>query len=161
MNFKNKPIYTILTLISILSLSIIVVFPLLWSLYLSLKPAHKMFIPGISFPIEITFDNYKSTLLNLQFLKSVSNGFLVAICTATISVIVGAPVPGVPGVGVGVGFCGRWAKLTVVAVNASARKYLLISSLKFNDRLKIAFQPVQHSKMTNVWINGKISKINR
>jgi hypothetical protein len=33
-------------------------------------------------------------------------------------------------VGLGVGFWGRWAKLTVVASNASERKYLLISSFK-------------------------------
>jgi hypothetical protein len=41
--------------------------------------------------------------------------------------MVEAPVPGIPGVGLGVGFCGRWAKLKVVAINASEKKYFLIS----------------------------------
>lgn len=90
LNTNKKHIIKTRDIIGIIFLSLIIVSPIIWMIYLSVKPAYLMFDTSIRFPMEITFDNYKSTL-NLDFIKSIMNSFIIGGVTAIVSILLGAP----------------------------------------------------------------------
>ncbi len=86
----SKNLGKVATVSGVILIALVVVAPILWTIHLSLKPQSQMFIVGIKFPIEITFDNYRTTF-NSTFLGYIWNGLIVGLLTALISVILGAP----------------------------------------------------------------------
>jgi len=85
-----KTLTRFLYALGILLLCLIIVSPIMWTLYLSLKPAHLMFDTSIRFPTEMSLENYRTTF-SPDFLKSIGNSLSVGISTAVVSIFLGAP----------------------------------------------------------------------
>jgi len=81
-----KPIFIYILLLLVF---IYTVFPIYWTVLTSIKKEHSIFTHSIQyFPIHFTFSNYANAWWSTNFPVFLINSFLVASCTALITIII-------------------------------------------------------------------------
>lgn len=86
---KSSLTKKIFLFIGMVLLIFIILLPILWMAFLSLRPEKRMFDVPWALPVEITFNNYKETF-SIEFLRSISNSFIAGIGASVISVLLGS-----------------------------------------------------------------------
>jgi ABC-type glycerol-3-phosphate transport system permease component len=78
MRVKQRRIYTVITVICLIAVSVVMVFPFYWMLISSFKPIGRIFtIPLELFPREITLANYRKLISQTPFLRWYLNSTVI------------------------------------------------------------------------------------
>lgn len=74
--------------IGMILITLLVVFPFIWMVILSLKTNSEIMSSPLSLPKSLNFDNYKNALETLDYLRLYSNTFFVCIISVVVEVII-------------------------------------------------------------------------
>lgn len=74
--------------IGMILITLLVVFPFIWMVILSLKTNSDIMSSPLSLPKSLNFDNYKNALETLDYLRLYSNTFFVCIISVVVEVII-------------------------------------------------------------------------
>lgn len=74
--------------IGMILITLLVVFPFIWMVILSLKTNSEIMFSPLSLPKSLNFDNYKNALETLDYLRLYSNTFFVCIISVVVEVII-------------------------------------------------------------------------
>ncbi|RJV70454.1 carbohydrate ABC transporter permease [Coprococcus sp. AF27-8] len=74
--------------IGMILITLLVVFPFIWMVLLSLKTNSEIMSSPLSLPKSLNFDNYKNALETLDYLRLYSNTFFVCIISVVVEVII-------------------------------------------------------------------------
>lgn len=74
--------------IGMILITLLVVFPFIWMVILSLKTNSEIMSSPLSLPKSLNFDNYKNVLETLDYLRLYSNTFFVCIISVVVEVII-------------------------------------------------------------------------
>lgn len=74
--------------IGMILITLLVVFPFIWMVILSLKTNSEIMSSPLSLPKSLNFDNYKNALETLDYLRLYSNIFFVCIISVVVEVII-------------------------------------------------------------------------
>lgn len=74
--------------IGMILITLLVVFPFIWMVILSLKTNSEIISSPLSLPKSLNFDNYKNALETLDYLRLYSNTFFVCIISVVVEVII-------------------------------------------------------------------------
>ena len=74
--------------IGMILITLLVVFPFIWMVILSLKTNSEIMSSPLSLPKSLNFDNYKNALETLDYLRLYSNTFFVSIISVVVEVII-------------------------------------------------------------------------
>lgn len=86
---KNKTLKIFTLYLPLLVLLVFLLFPFYWTLVTSLKPEQELYGSTVTYwPMHTTFDSYHKLFVDFNFLKPMSNSFVVAIITTILSLAV-------------------------------------------------------------------------
>lgn len=135
-----------------LMIGLIIIFPLLYALSLSLMTRGQMMqYPPNLLPKEITFDNYKQALQTVPLLKFIGNSFVVSMAVTVAQIITSSlaaySFSFFEFKGKNVLFIAILATMMIPSEATVISNYLTVSSWGWNDSLKVLIVPFMTSAM--------------